>query len=79
MRVDVERLHGSLRGGVLPVDLIGVGRSEDAADDKSDLNSAPMSHNVMWVAFPHPSFRGGFTRRKDVRRGASSGSIKACG
>ncbi|MBB5735821.1 hypothetical protein FHT09_001561 [Xanthomonas arboricola] len=47
MRVDVERLHGRLRGGVLPVDLIGVGRSEDAADDKSDLNGAPMSHNVM--------------------------------
>ncbi|NJC36784.1 hypothetical protein GGR60_001274 [Xanthomonas arboricola] len=47
MRVDVERLHGRRSGGVLPIDLIGVGGPEDAVGDKSGLNSARMSYSVM--------------------------------
>lgn len=35
---------------MLPIDLIGVGRSENAVGDKSGLNSVRMSHSVMRVA-----------------------------
>lgn len=63
---------------MLPIDLIGVGRSENAVGDKSGLNSVRMSHSVMRVAFPHPSFMG-VRRCDELRRGASPGSIEACG